>query len=48
MGQVREEEEVAVAVLDFDFRGCELGVVEVEVGEEEALDVALSLYAVPY
>ena len=48
MGQVGEEKEIAVAVLDFDFGCGEIVVVEIEVGEEEALDVALALDAVPY
>ena len=48
MGQVREEKEVAVAVLNFYFGSREIVVVEVEVGKEETLDVALALDAVTH
>ena len=48
MRQVREKEEVAVAVLDLHLRCRDVVVVQVQVGKEEALDVTLALYAVTY
>ena len=46
VSQVREEEEIAVAVLKFQLGRGDVVVVEIQVRKEEALDVALALYAV--
>ena len=46
MGKIRKEEEVAVAVVELNLRGGDIVVVQVQLCEEEALDVALAFDAV--
>ena len=48
VGHVGQEEEVTVAVVEFKLRGSDVVVVEAEIGEEEALDVALALDGVAH
>ena len=48
VGHVGQEEEVTVAVVEFKLRGSDVVVVEAEIGEEEALDVALALDGVTH
>ena len=48
VGQVRQEEEVAVAVVELNLRCGDVVVVQIQLRKEETLDVALSLDAVAH